>query len=173
MTHFLESGIILPVPEAEPIVGPLRTLHDPQALVGVPAHITLLYPFAHPSSIAGKIDTLRQLLSRVPAFDFSLVETRRFPEAAYLHPEPSATFVRLSELLVRQWPEFPPYGGMFSTAIPHLTIADRVTSDVLDLVGATLATHLPIACRASEAWLMCSDERGVWSTRDVFRLGQA
>jgi 2'-5' RNA ligase superfamily protein len=76
----LESGIILPVPEAEPIVGQLRTLYDPQARVGVPAHITLLYPFAHASKVADIVDALHQLFSRVPAFEFALVATRRFRE---------------------------------------------------------------------------------------------
>ena len=165
---FLESGIVLPVPEAEPAVGDLRRLHDPQARYGVPSHITLLYPFAHPSSVEPTIAALEQLFGRIPAFHFSLTEVRRFPATAYLHPEPSALFVRMMETVARAWPEFPPYGGAFSTAIPHLTIADRVTPEVLESVHADVATRLPLSCRASEAWLMCSDERGFWSKRAVF-----
>ncbi|HET9833031.1 MAG TPA: 2'-5' RNA ligase family protein [Vicinamibacterales bacterium] len=166
----LESGIVLPVPEAEPIVGELRTLHDPQARFGVPAHITLLYPFAHASKVADSIDTLHQLFSRVPAFEFSLVGTRRFPETAYLHPEPTTTFIRLIDMLVRQWPEFPPYGGAFSTVTPHLTVAQQATPEVLDAVDAAVSVHLPIVCGAKEAWLLCSDEHGFWSVREVFRF---
>ena len=166
----LESGIILPVPEAEPIVGQLRTLHDPYARYGVPAHITLLYPFAHPSNVGDSLAALHESFSRMPVFDFSLVEVRRFPATAYLHPEPSGVFDRLTEMLVRQWPDFPPYGGAFSTVIPHLTIADQTTTDVLDSVDAAISKQLPIRCRATEAWLMCSDERGFWSVRDAFRF---
>jgi 2'-5' RNA ligase len=165
-----ESGIILPVSEAEPIVGRLRTLHDPQARFGVPAHITLLYPFAHPSKVADTIDALHELFSRVHAFDFSLIETRRFPGTGYLHPEPSAPLAGLTEMLVKQWPEYPPYGGAFSTVLPHLTVADQATSETLDSISAALRAELPIRCRATEAWLMCSDERGYWSKREVFRL---
>ena len=168
----LESGIILPVPQADPIVGEIRRRHDPQEPLGVPAHITLLYPFAHPSQVAQTLPALNQAFSRVPAFDFSLVEVRRFTAAAYLHPEPPELFVRLTEMLVRQWPEFPPYGGSFPTVIPHLTVADRATSDTLDTITAALATRLPIPCRATEAWLICSDDRGFWSRREVFRLNQ-
>jgi len=166
----LESGIILPVPDAEPVVGRLRALHDSQARFGVPAHITLLYPFAHPSQVAAGIDALHQLFSSVPAFEFSLVEARRFPGTSYLHPEPFTTFVRLTEMLVRQWPDFPPYGGAFSTVTPHLTVAQQAAPDVLDIVDAAVSGHLPIACRAKEAWLLCSDERGFWSVREVFRF---
>jgi 2'-5' RNA ligase len=164
----LESGIILPTPEAEAVVGHLRWLHDPQARFGVPAHITLLYPFAHPSRIGEAAGALQQLFRLVPAFEFSLVEVRRFPATAYLHPEPSATFVQLTERLVHQWPEFPPFGGAFSTVIPHLTVAHHAATDVLDTVDRNVASHLPIRCRATEAWLMCSDEHGFWQRHEVF-----
>ena len=71
-----ESGIVLPIPEAEAAVGHLRRLHDPQ---GVPAHITLLYPFAHPSRVDEATGALQKLFRLVPALEFSLVEVRRFP----------------------------------------------------------------------------------------------
>jgi 2'-5' RNA ligase len=167
-----ESGIIVPVREAEPIVGDLRSLHDPQARAGVPAHITLLYPFARASRVIMEVDALRQLLGDVPAFEFSLTDVGRFPVTAYLHPEPSAGFVHLTEMIARRWPEYPPYGGAFPTLIPHLTIADRVSTDVLDAVDRIVTAHLPIHCRATEAWLICSNERGVWSRSHVFPFRQ-
>ena len=40
----LESAVVIPVPEAEPLVGELRLEHDPAAAAGVPAHVTLLSP---------------------------------------------------------------------------------------------------------------------------------
>ena len=39
-----ESALLVAVPEAEPLVGALRLVHDPSAAVGVPAHITILLP---------------------------------------------------------------------------------------------------------------------------------
>jgi hypothetical protein len=168
-----ESGIILPIPEAEGAVGHLRRLHDPQASYGVPAHITLLYPFAHPSRVDEAADALQEWFRLIPAFEFSLVEVRRFPATAYLHPEPSATFVQLTERLVQRWPEFPPYGGAFSMVIPHLTVADGVAIDVLNAVDRNVATKLPIRCNATEAWLMCSDERGFWRRHDRFPFSQS
>jgi hypothetical protein len=41
-----ESALV--VPEAEPLVKPFRDRYDPSAAAGVPAHITLLYPFKQP-----------------------------------------------------------------------------------------------------------------------------
>ena len=40
-----ESALVVLVPEAEAVVGRLRHRYDPSAAVGIPAHITLNYPF--------------------------------------------------------------------------------------------------------------------------------
>jgi hypothetical protein len=166
----LESAVILPILDAGPVVEDLRWRYEPQARYGLPTHITLLSPFAHPSAVGEATAALEELFRLVPAFDFSLVEVRRFPAAVYLHPEPAEPFVQLIDRLARRWPEFPPYGGAFSTVIPHVTVAARVADDVLDLVDRNVARHLPIRCRATEAWLMCNDEHGVWKPRAVFPL---
>jgi len=166
-----ESGIIVPVAEAEATVGDFRLRYDAGARLGIPAHITLLYPFAHPSRVDDEIDGLDDLFKKTPTFDFSLIAVRRFAATAYLHPEPAAPFIRVMEALIQRWPEFPPYGGAYAGNIPHLTVADQVPEDVMDLVAAALANALPIRCRAKEAWLMCSDERDVWSRHGVFPFG--
>ncbi len=46
-----ESALVVRVPAAEPCVAALRELHDPVARRGMPAHITLLYPFVAPNEI--------------------------------------------------------------------------------------------------------------------------
>lgn len=129
-----ESAIVIPVPEAESLVGKLRSLYDPVASLGLPAHITLLYPFAPPSRVGSEIEALRQLFRKLHSFEFALTEFRRFPATAYLHPEPADRFIELTRMLPERWPDFPPYGGAFSTVIPHLTVADRSEGDVLDRV---------------------------------------
>jgi hypothetical protein len=40
-----ESALVVLVPEAEAATKPFRDQYDPAAAAGVPAHITLLYPF--------------------------------------------------------------------------------------------------------------------------------
>ena len=39
------TAIVVPVPEAEAVVGDWRRLHTPSGAEGVPAHVTLLAPF--------------------------------------------------------------------------------------------------------------------------------
>jgi 2'-5' RNA ligase len=167
-----ESALVVPVDDAEPIVSHMRWLHDPVARCGVPAHITLLYPFLPPSRVLNEIDALARLFAAVPGFAFSLTGVRRFPATAYLHPDPPDGFVELTEMIERHWPEFPPYRGAFSTVIPHLTVADHAGTDVLDDVERMVSIHLPLECRATSAWLLCSDEQGWWSRSHVFPFGK-
>jgi hypothetical protein len=43
------SGLVVLVPEAEPVVGHLRDRLDPNAASGVGAHVTVLFPFPDPA----------------------------------------------------------------------------------------------------------------------------
>jgi 2'-5' RNA ligase len=166
----IESAIIIPIPEVEPIVGPLRLQYDRSAHLGIPAHITLLYPFCPPQSIAAEIHTLRGLCASIRAFPFSFTEVRRFPATAYLHPDRSDTFAQITKTLVKTWPDYQPYGGAFADIIPHLTVADKVDNKTLGAVEDALRGRLPIKCVASEVWLLTSDLTGMWSRAAVSPL---
>ncbi len=43
-----ETALVVPIPEAEEAVAPFRTTLDRAAGLGVPAHVTALYPFPRP-----------------------------------------------------------------------------------------------------------------------------
>ena len=76
----LESALAVLVPEAEPLVYSFRDKYDPSAAAGMPAHITLLYPFKPPDEIGDPvIEKLNQCFASFSAFEFSLVRVRRFP----------------------------------------------------------------------------------------------
>ena len=45
-----ESVLLVPVPEAAPLMHQYRLRYDPVAPAGVPEHITALYPFLAPDS---------------------------------------------------------------------------------------------------------------------------
>ncbi len=45
------SALVVEIPTADPVVGGWRATHDPSADHGMPAHITLLYPFRPPGAI--------------------------------------------------------------------------------------------------------------------------
>jgi hypothetical protein len=157
------TALIVPVPEAEPAVGALRLAHDPSAALGVPAHVTILFPFAPPETLDEA--AVAELLGRFPAFDFVLDRIERFEDgegAVWLHPEPSAPFVDLTAAVAQRWPDHPPYEGAFDEPIPHLT----VSTQPIDLDVA-----LPIPCRARVVVLIEeAEEDGRWLERRVFPL---
>jgi 2'-5' RNA ligase len=94
----VESAWMVLVPEAELLVKPFRDRYDPSAAGGMPAHITLLYPFKHPDEVDRNVlDHLCQCFDRCPPFRFSFAPIRRFPDAVlYLTPEPDEPFRQLT-----------------------------------------------------------------------------
>ena len=121
-----QSASVVPVPEAEPWVKDLRERYDPIAAVGMPAHITVLFPFIPPDLLTDS-DLARAagIFRCFQSFEFRLEQVGRFPESLYLVPEPDEPFISLTEAIMREFPEYPPYGGKFTEIIPHLTVANR------------------------------------------------
>jgi hypothetical protein len=167
-----ESALIVPVPEAEDLVGVWRERYDDSARTGVPAHLTLLYPFLPPEEVtAADLERLTALFAVAPATRFELVAVRRFSRGVlYLAPEPEAFLRELTGRIWALYPHRPPYGGVFQDVIPHLTVAQVPDPIVLDAVEASVAQGLPIAAHATEAWLMLqgADER--WQAGHRFPL---
>jgi len=166
----LRGGIIVPVPEAEPLVQAWRARFDPVASQGVPAHITLLYPFLTADAIdaAGQA-FLTELFARTPSVRARLATVGRFPEVVYLAPEPAAWFIRLTESLSARFGLLP-YGGAFGSVVPHLTVAQHPDQAVLDEVAAQLAPLLPIEVSIAEVWLMEQRTTDRWEHRATFPL---
>lgn len=170
-----QTGFIVCVPEAEPWVGRLRERFDSSAALGVPAHITVLYPFMPPEDVtASVLQRIEGALRNAQAFAFSLAKVARFPATAYLEPEPTAPFVALTESLVRAFPQFPPFGGQFPTVIPHLTVAHGNTKEAeaaeAELAHA-LASHGPISAVCSSLVLM-ENASGTWRQMHAFPLAR-
>jgi 2'-5' RNA ligase len=158
-----ETAIILPIPEVETIVGPLRLQYDPSAVRGVPAHITLLYPVCSPERASAEIDTIGDVCMSIETFPFAFTEVRRFPATAYLHPDRHETFVKIISTLMKRWPAYRPYSGAFSDIVPHLTVAHQEPPDTLAAVERSIRPQLPIRCVAGEVCLLTSDTAGNWS----------
>jgi len=174
-----ESALLVAVPEAEPVVGAWRDRFDPSARLGVPAHVTILWPFVDPSALSAEThDALLALFARLQPFDVVFPRTARFPEGVvYLAPDPAPRFSELIDAVCARFPDHPPYGGAFETVIPHLTVVDCTHGDLCDDAEADLARaergvapHLPVAARVTEVWLMTS-KHGRWRLEERYPLG--
>lgn len=166
----LRTALIVVVPEAEPLVGEWRAKHDWSAQHGVPAHITLLFPFVPAEKVDEQLHTdLRELFAAQPAFTFRLPRVARFPEVAWLAPEPAEPFKSLTELIFSRYPEHPPYEGAHVEPIPHLTVAEG-GPDLQDEVDVALTPQLPIEAETREVTLMVEDASGRWHSGRQFPL---
>jgi 2'-5' RNA ligase len=158
------------VPEAEPVVGEWRLRYD-NARLGVPAHVTLLFPFVAAEQLNETLfDELRALFGAQPAFSVSFPRVSRFPEVAWLAPDPAEPFVRLTQSIFERYPDYPPYEGVHDEVIPHLTVG-LGDAAFQDEVERALTPHLPVEAAVRDVVLLEEDESGYWRTRERFPLG--
>jgi len=125
MNPSLETGVLIVPPfEVQAFAAPLRRVSMPDRWMHVPAHLTLLYPFAPPAELDAAMPRLRQALSSIPPFDVTLDHYGRFPTALVLEPAEAQPLLGLHRRLAAAFPEFPIYGGEFGHELrPHLTLA--------------------------------------------------
>ena len=169
----METGLILLVPEAGPVVADLRARLDPNAALGVPAHVTVLYPFRVLEQIDGEtLARLQDICRRTPAFELAFLRTGRFPGVLWLAPEPRAPIDALAALLVEAFPECPPYGGRHADPEPHLTVAIQPNEARLGRAERTLRRRLtrPVRARIESCALFALRPEG-WREQHRFPLG--
>ncbi len=157
-----DTALVLRVPEVEP----------PAAALGVPAHVTVLYPFLTQQRYDGQArDELAALLHDVAPTTLTFDRCTRFPDGdlCYLAPEPAEWCRRLTGLVWARWPEAPPYGGAFADVVPHLTVAHGRPA-VLDEVERALTPALPVRSRAGELTVLAL-AAGRWRVLETLPLG--
>jgi 2'-5' RNA ligase len=175
-----ESALLVTVPAVEAVVGSHRARLDSSARDGVPAHLTVLYPFLPPAQIGPDVlAALARLFAGVPQFAFALDRVRWFGESVvWLGPSDEAPFRRLTELAFTAYPCCPPYGGEHEDTVPHLTIGHLGELAGLRAAAEAVRPLLPIAAEATEVSLMAgpppgrqSGPPGRWRMVASFPLG--
>lgn len=166
------TALVAVVPEAEKVVGEARKRYDPAAAEGVPAHLTVLYPFLPAERIdEGVRAALGQLFAGHEPFEVRFPRFGRFPDLLWLAPEPDGPARALTAAVVARWPEAPPYGGAFGDPAPHLTVAQGQSSEVYAAVEAECAGALALLrTRIAEVRLVVFDGAR-WTEDAAFPLG--
>src|SRR5215211_1311771 len=89
--------VAIPLPDA---LEAIRQDHVDNARLGVPAHVTLLFPFVPARDLdAADVDLVAAVVRRTPAFEVELREVRTFVPGPteegvlWLAPEPDRPFV--------------------------------------------------------------------------------
>lgn len=151
------------------LIDSCRMRFDPSAARGMPAHVTVVYPFASVEEMSEEVlGTLGEICASTEPFDFDLVALGSFPGVVYLVPEPKESFVDLVRELSFRLPAWPPYSGAYADVVPHLTIAQR--RRVPRRLRGQLSAALPVRCRASVLELLVEEDGG-WRTLRRFAMG--
>jgi hypothetical protein len=157
-----ESGLLVEIPEAEPVVGRFRERLDPGARLGVPAHVTVLFPFIPPARLdEAVLGQLADLFAAVPRFSFRLAATRWFgDQVVWLAPSDPGPFAALTRRVVEAFPAWPPYGGQFAEITPHLTVGDGQPLDDLRAAEEAVRPLLPVAGEVTTVSLVTQEVAG-------------
>jgi 2'-5' RNA ligase len=169
----IETALVVPVPEAEPVVGSWRRKYASDSAHGMWAHVTLIHPFRESSLLGNEAArAVADVLGGFASFSFRLTAADYFRSprvVLYLGPEPATPFEDLTRALASAFPDTPPYGGAFEDIVPHLSIADEPDADLLARIEADVRSRLPIEATAREVELVEHAAEG-WRLRQTFML---
>jgi 2'-5' RNA ligase len=172
-----ESSLLIVFPAAEIAVGPYRARYDKAAQVGVPAHITVAYPFK-PADQLTETDhaTLCNLFARMPRFRVTGAATEWFgDDVVFVSPQDAQPIVSLTRAVEAAFPEFPIYGGSFDDVVPHLTIGHNQPPNLLREAERAVQRHLPVVQEVLTVDLWSgpalASGRGHWHLERSYALG--
>ena len=166
------SALIIPLLGADEAVGSWRAALDPSAAAGVPAHVTIHFPWL-PVSLVEESDlqSLQDMVCAVPRFPVTFRSSRWFGrEVLWLDPDPKEPFIALAAESAARWPGHPQYGGRFDAIVPHLTVGFG-DPQVLDHAEAAIERLLPIQDLACRVWWITRAGSQPWEVRRTLDLG--
>lgn len=165
------TAVVLAVGEAEPLVGHLRDELDVHAAAGVPAHVTVLFPFLPLAEI--DLLALRGIIAATPAFTVTFRRVGWFgDDVVYLAPEPADPFVTLTRAVQERFGTVPYGGDHGPEPVPHLTVGHQAPLPRLRAAAAELEAGLPLRARVRAAHVMAgSPLPNSWRTVAELPLG--
>jgi 2'-5' RNA ligase len=173
------TGALRPAPETAlvlvvtlpPSLEALRRRSIADGAHGLPAHLTLLYPFAEEAQLdSGVLDVVAGIAARHRIPRLTLGEGRRFPDTLYASVEPDAPLRALHEELAAAFPTLPLYGGAFAF-IPHVSIVEGPAAADAAAFEDPAWAALPVT-QDVDAIDLITGRDGRWATRYRFPLGR-
>ena len=167
----METALVIAIDDAEPFDAVRRDFAVETFSLGIPFHVTLLYPFAPPGE---QIEEARAFFAARVSFDFALTRVASWPDVVYLVPQPDDELRALMRAVFARFPQWRPYGGVHEDVHPHATLGEEIdAAAVRDEIERRVAPHLPHRCQARDVSLLEGEERppGRWRERERFPLG--
>ncbi|MCY7394931.1 MAG: 2'-5' RNA ligase family protein [Nocardioides sp.] len=169
------SAVIVVVAGLEPLVAQHRRALEVSASWGVPAHVTVLYPFVAPGALGPEVhQRLARAVGQVDCFEATFARTGRFgPDVLFLAPEPQGSFRALTGAVCAAFPDHPPYDGAFDDLVPHLSVGHDQPLERLRGAETDLLPGLPVSQRICEVSLWTGhDAVASWSRVATLPLGR-
>ena len=140
--------LAVPVPALDAVIRERTAAYDASFLSTDPdfihAHITVLAPWANQPT-AADLAHVERIAQAVGPFTTRLSRISEFPDGIiHLRPEPDRQLRVLASRLAMAFPQFPPYGGRYNDAVPHLTLDRRSASVTPATVRASIGHLLPL-----------------------------
>jgi len=164
--------VIIPPHEVQAIAVPLLRQYMPDGPVRLPAHITLLYPFAPLDDLPAARLRLQTCCTGIEPFPITLHDFGHFPDVVYmqiLNPEPVKNLFRQ---INAAFPEYPPYEGRYGNDLhPHITVG-KVPDDA-ETRAALLPDYEPITFMVNRLHVLSGVEDSAlpWLTEAVVPFG--
>ena len=162
----MQTALVIVVDEAEPFHQVRREFAADTVALGIPFHVTLLWPFGDLA------DEAREFFAERQPFEFALTRVATWPTVVYLAPEPDGELRALMRALFARFPEWPPYDGIHHEVIPHATLGEDVDAEAVRAdIERRVAAHLPHRCQARDVSFLEEFAPQRWRERERFPLG--
>jgi 2'-5' RNA ligase len=171
----VQTALVLVLDDAGPFDEVRREFARWSVARGIPFHITLLFPFAPQPELSEELlaKTRAFFAARRP-FKFELVRVAMWPQDVYAVPEPDDQLLDCMYALHALFPEWPPYGGIHDTVVPHATLGEDLdAAAAFPEIERRLRTHVPCCYRADAATLLEEYEPDRWRERERIPFGAA
>ena len=170
----LSSSIDLQFDE---LAGPLHEWYGRSveaAALGMPPHVTLLYPWKNPTLEDVDLQRLEAALAPFEPFEVRFNRLETFSAGVvYLAFEDETVPRAMMKAIFTAFPDTPPYAGAFPDPSPHLTVAKCPPEQLdrwKDEIGSAL--DLPLSFSVQEVAVFEQGDNRRWSKRHTVRLRQ-
>jgi 2'-5' RNA ligase len=169
-----ETAVVIVLDDARPQLEPVRAeFHAREVAIGIPLHVTLLYPFAPPDHVDE--EALEEFFAGYDAFTLTLRGLATWPLVVYAIPEPRERLLAMMQALFEKYPEYPPYEGEIAEPEPHATLSELEPGESLEAIAAGIRAEteslFPLTCEIRDVALLEEYEPDRWRERRRFPLG--
>lgn len=164
-----QTALVIPVPAADALLASVGVGYPETVREGVPAHVSLLYPFVPAAELDERvIKALGELLAEQGPMLVEFGECYHRGGFVAVRPDPLEGLTELVSTVRRRWPQVVPYEGRYGDVEPHVTLAVDASEETAVRIEQEVSAQLPISAELRKAWLVAFEDR--WRVRGRWEL---